>query len=78
MEVRDEFLAGGGQLFHRIPCLNSAQAWIDALGEIVTENLLGWNVRVAPPKALGSTDQKLTQAEQANDSYRQSIGRSNV
>jgi hypothetical protein len=42
MEVRDEFLAGGGQAFHRIPCLNGASAWIGALGEIVAENLQGW------------------------------------
>ncbi|MFP3503603.1 ferrochelatase [Burkholderia sp. SIMBA_062] len=47
MEVRDEFIAGGGQAFHRIPCLNGAPAWVRALGEIVAENLQGWPVKAA-------------------------------
>ena len=37
MEVRDEFLHGGGKEFHRIPCLNAAPAWIAALGEDLRE-----------------------------------------
>ncbi|AYQ87372.1 MULTISPECIES: ferrochelatase [Burkholderia] len=49
MEVRDEFLHGGGGSFHRIPCLNASPAWISALGQIVAENLQGWPVRVAVP-----------------------------
>ncbi|GAB7540235.1 ferrochelatase [Burkholderia sp. 3C] len=47
MEVRDEFLHAGGGAFHRIPCLNASPAWIDALGQIVAENLQGWPARVA-------------------------------
>jgi protoporphyrin/coproporphyrin ferrochelatase len=47
--VRDEFLHGGGNAFHRIPCLNSSPAWIAALGEIVAQNLQGWPVRAASP-----------------------------
>ncbi|AJY19473.1 MULTISPECIES: ferrochelatase [Burkholderia] len=52
MEVRDAFIAGGGQSFHRIPCLNGAPAWIGALGEIVAENLQGWPVRTAQPETV--------------------------
>jgi ferrochelatase len=52
MEVRDEFVAGGGQAFHRIPCLNTAPAWLDALGEIAAENLQGWPVRAAQPETV--------------------------
>ncbi len=51
-EVRDEFLAGGGQAFHRIPCLNGASAWIGALGEIVAENLQGWPAKAAQPETV--------------------------
>jgi len=52
MEVRDAFLAGGGQVFHRIPCLNGAQAWIGALGEIAAENLQGWPVKAAQSETV--------------------------
>lgn len=52
MEVRDEFLAGGGKAFHRIPCLNGAPAWIGALGEIVAENLQGWFGQAAQPETV--------------------------
>ncbi|WP_175815331.1 ferrochelatase [Burkholderia diffusa] len=52
MEVRDEFIAGGGQAFHRIPCLNGASAWIGAVGEIVAENLQGWPVKAAQPETV--------------------------
>ncbi|KAF1029874.1 MAG: Ferrochelatase [Burkholderia plantarii] len=52
MEVRDEFLHGGGTTFHRIPCLNASPAWLAALGQIVAENLQGWPVRVAAPQAV--------------------------
>ncbi len=53
IEVRDEFVHGGGKEFHRIPCLNASPAWIAALGEIAAENLQGWPVRVAmAPEAV--------------------------
>ena len=52
MEVRDAFLAGGGQVFHRIPCLNGAHAWIGALGEIAAENLQGWPVKTAQSETV--------------------------
>jgi protoporphyrin/coproporphyrin ferrochelatase len=44
MEGRDAFLRAGGQSFHLIPCLNSAPAWITALGEIAAQHLQGWSV----------------------------------
>ncbi|MEM5422850.1 MULTISPECIES: ferrochelatase [Paraburkholderia] len=49
MEVRDEFLHGGGKEFHRIACLNASPAWIAALGEIVAQHLQGWPVQAAAP-----------------------------
>jgi ferrochelatase len=52
MEVRDEFIAGGGKVFHRIPCVNGAPAWIAALGEIVAENLQGWPVKATQPETV--------------------------
>jgi len=57
MEVRDEFVNGGGKEFHRIPCLNASPAWVGALGEIVAQHLQGWPVQ-APAIAganVGST-----------------------
>ena len=50
IEVRDAFLGAGGQVFHRIPCLNASPAFIAALGEIVAEQLQGWPAR-APSSA---------------------------
>lgn len=41
-EVRDHFLAQGGSTFTRVPCLNTHPAWLDALADIVQENLCGW------------------------------------
>ncbi|MDU0810204.1 MAG: ferrochelatase [Burkholderia sp.] len=45
IEVRDAFLSAGGQVFHRIPCLNASLPWIRAISEIVSENIEGWPVR---------------------------------
>jgi ferrochelatase len=42
MEGRASFLAAGGKAFHYIPALNQHPRWIDALGQIVLENLGGW------------------------------------
>jgi ferrochelatase len=43
IEGRDTFLEFGGTEFHRIDCLNEALAFIDMLGEIALENLVGWS-----------------------------------
>lgn len=42
VEVRDEFLNAGGKIYHRIPCLNDAPAWIDAVGRLAVQHLQGW------------------------------------
>jgi ferrochelatase len=42
MEGRETFLAAGGKAFHYIPCLNSDDRWIAALGGIALRNLAGW------------------------------------
>lgn len=39
---REEFHAHGGERFVRVPCLNDAVAWVDALAGIVTRHLAGW------------------------------------
>lgn len=42
MEVRDDFLAAGGQVYHYIPCLNAQPDWLDALAARVRRELAGW------------------------------------
>jgi ferrochelatase len=49
MEVRDIFLEYGGKEFHRIECVNEAPAFIDMLGEIALENLIGWPNSIHAP-----------------------------
>lgn len=45
MEGRDLFLAAGGKAFHYIPCLNDAPVAGEALADIVTEYLAGWDTK---------------------------------
>lgn len=45
MEVRDAFLAAGGEEFHQIPCLNDSRSWMGALVGITEDNLQGWSTR---------------------------------
>ncbi len=42
MEGRATFLQAGGKVFNYIPALNEHPHWIDALGQIALENLVGW------------------------------------
>lgn len=42
MEVRQAFLAHGGQEFRYIPCLNDHPAWISALRDLVLRNTAHW------------------------------------
>ena len=42
MEGKTAFLNAGGQEFHYIPCLNERNDWINAMCNIVAENLQGW------------------------------------
>ncbi|WP_299817854.1 ferrochelatase [uncultured Jannaschia sp.] len=41
-EIRESFEEAGGERFAYIPCLNDDAAHVDALAEIVAENLSGW------------------------------------
>ena len=41
-EIRESFMAAGGESFTYIPCLNDEEAHIDALAGIIKENLSGW------------------------------------
>lgn len=41
-EIRESFMAAGGQTFTYIPCLNADAAHMNALAHIVHENLAGW------------------------------------
>lgn len=42
VECRDAFLAEGGETLNYIPCLNADPAWLDALTNLVLQNLQGW------------------------------------
>ena len=41
-EGKEDFLHAGGGEFHYIPCLNERQDWIQALTDLVLDNLHGW------------------------------------
>ncbi|MBC6407160.1 MAG: ferrochelatase [Rhodobacteraceae bacterium] len=41
-EIKESFLAAGGERFSYIPCLNEADAHIEALATLIEENLRGW------------------------------------
>jgi ferrochelatase len=41
-EIREAFEHAGGEVFTYIPCLNDDDAHIDALTEVIAENLAGW------------------------------------
>ncbi|MGR3289717.1 MAG: ferrochelatase [Paracoccaceae bacterium] len=43
-EIRESFIAAGGEVFTYIPCLNDDDAHINALAKIVGDNLAGWQV----------------------------------
>ncbi len=42
MEGEHIFQSHGGGEYHYIAALNSREAWVDAMAEIVLENLQGW------------------------------------
>jgi ferrochelatase len=41
-EGKEDFLHAGGAEYHYIPCINERPDWINALGELVLDNLHGW------------------------------------
>jgi ferrochelatase len=68
MEVRDAFLADGGQEYHYIASLNDDALWLEALAQMAREQLAGWrkphwdpdgerdagDARLAAARALGA------------------------
>jgi ferrochelatase len=42
MEGREDFVHAGGGEYHYIPCLNDRADWIQALSQLVMNNLQGW------------------------------------
>jgi ferrochelatase len=42
MEGKEDFQHAGGGEYHYIPCLNDSSEWINALTDLVMENLQGW------------------------------------
>ncbi|WP_281826436.1 ferrochelatase [Jannaschia rubra] len=41
-EIRESFEHAGGESFAYIPCLNDDEAHLDALSDVLTDNLAGW------------------------------------
>ena len=41
-EIRESFEHAGGEVFTYIPCLNDEAAHIEALVQVIQENLMGW------------------------------------
>lgn len=39
---REEFHEAGGEVFNYIPCLNANAEWLNALADLVKDNLVGW------------------------------------
>jgi ferrochelatase len=50
MQIRDVFLEGGGERFEYIPALNATPGHIEALADLVKENLQGWDAAVDDPR----------------------------
>ena len=42
MQNRDAFLAQGGEAFDYVPCLNSSDAHVGVIEEVVLEHSRGW------------------------------------
>lgn len=42
MEGQEDFLHSGGGEYHYLPCLNDSPDWIQALTDLVADNLQGW------------------------------------
>lgn len=58
-ENRHVFMAAGGKAYHYIPALNAAPSHLDALTDLLMENLQGWQLArpaAAAAEAVGSMD----------------------
>ncbi len=47
MQNRDAFLAAGGTAYDCVPCLNSNEAHVDVLEDVVLQHAAGWPLQ--PP-----------------------------
>ena len=65
-EVRDAFLAAGGETFHYVPCLNDSGQWIEALAGLAETHLAGWNT-LAPDAATLAEQREIALALGAKD-----------
>ena len=48
---REQFHEAGGTQFHYIPCLNTHEAWIEALADLVKRQLGDWLIAVEQPNS---------------------------
>lgn len=60
LEGKHDFLTSGGKEYHYIPCLNDNDDWIDALSDLVLENLHGW-LMTSDPKQLAQSRERALQ-----------------
>jgi protoporphyrin/coproporphyrin ferrochelatase len=58
-EVRDAFVAAGGQTYHYIACLNDRPSWIAALAGIALQHLQGWPLAPDVGDAAAQRDRAL-------------------
>lgn len=54
MENRDTFLEAGGSRYEYIPCLNAQSGHIEALTDLISDEINGW---LDNPQDSGDTDQ---------------------
>lgn len=63
LEASDHFKREGGDSLRAIPCLNSSDAWIRALTQIVIDHLGGWLERsITPDEARQQATERLERA----------------
>ncbi len=51
-EAQEAYLHAGGEVFHYIPCLNDASAWIQGMHALCQSHIGGWPVQKADDKQL--------------------------
>jgi ferrochelatase len=66
MEAKEIFLDHGGNDYRYIPCLNSNPKWIEALGDIAYQHLLGWNLGTESKEELAQRATRADLAEKSN------------
>lgn len=64
-ENRDYFMTAGGKGFTYIPCLNATPGHIDALVQLIEDNLQGWAVPDNSPETLSNRAQRADERKSA-------------